>query len=40
METSERKSKKIFEYFNDRIDKLRVEFAQDIHDEQFEFKLL
>ena len=38
--TSERKSKKIFGYFNKKIEELRIEYSQDIPQERFIFNMV
>ena len=38
LETSEKSSKKIFKYFNKKVEELRIEYSQDIPISNFEFK--
>ena len=38
IETSEKKSKRIFRYFNDKIEQLRVEYSQDLPENQIVFE--
>ena len=38
LETSEKRSKKIFKYFNEKVEELRVEYSQDIPKSNFAFK--